>query len=343
MHQTQLGLGQAADVTIMMWNPPWVPLLISPVLALPFEVSALCWFFCNMGLIGLVVAAIPSVLGYGVQRPWVYGVGALFLPVIDCLKLGQLSLFHAFGFILFLWCVKNERYFLGGVSALLMSVKPHIYLTLIIPLLFWFRQVGVRNAGLFVLGGAVSMLLAAIAISVIEPRAINWWLQGLSSPELGLGVIPVRLWRTATFATQLRALLTPALGYIPDWPLWVIPCLGLIVTATAMLGMSRRIEWSKISPPIICLSFIFASYGWFFDQSVLLVAHFAVLLTALAGGGLYRRIVEIGALLAIQLLILFLEMQPGSAQHHYTWVPLALLLLIWRQDAARRNAVKKAV
>jgi hypothetical protein len=48
-------------------------------------------------------------------------------------------------------------------------------------------------------------------------------------------------------------------------------------------------------------------------------------------------------LVAIQLLILFLEMQPGSAQHHYTWVPLALLLLIWRQDAARRNAVKKAV
>jgi len=337
MHQEQMTIGQDPNVTIMMWNPPWVPLLISPVLELPFEAAALCWFLCNMGLIGLVIAVIPSVLGYDVQKPWVYGLGVFFLPIIECLKLGQLSLLHSFGFILFLWCVKYQRYFWGGFAALLMSVKPHIYLILSVPMFFWFHQIGLRKARLFVFGGALSLLLAAIAVSAIEPRAIGWWLQGLKSEELGLGVIPVRLWRTATLTTQLRTLLEPLVGYIPDWPLWVVPFFGLMTTSLAFWSRSCRIDWSAISPVIICVSFVFASYGWFFDQSVLVIAHFAILLAALAKSSVFCMAVELSGLLAIQLAILLLGMQRDSAQHHYTWVPIALLLLIWWQKTWQKS------
>jgi hypothetical protein len=325
MHQAQMSLGQDPNVTIMMWNPPWVPFLISPVLALPFEAAALCWFVINLGLFGLIVAMIPQILGYPPQRPWVYALGAFFLPVIECLKWGQLSLLHSFAAVLFLWGATQRQFFLSGIAAALMTVKPHIYLLLIPPGVLWICQIGFNNARRFVLGLILTVFSALVLVCLIEPHAIGWWFAGLSNPEPGLGVIPVRLWRTATLATELRAALAPMVGYVPDWPLWVLPCLGLLITLKSLFWTfpRREIDWSEIGPGIICISFIFASYGWFYDQSALLFTHFAILLWALE----VRALLPLGGLLLIQLIILILGLQPGSAQHHYTWVPIALLVL----------------
>lgn len=336
MHQMQLVLGQAPDVTIMMWNPPWVPLLMSPVLALPFEASALCWFFCNMGLIGLVVAAIPSVLGHGVQRPWVYGVGALFLPLIESLKWGQMSLWHTLGAILFIYQATRSRFFWSGVAATLMTAKPHIYLLFIAPGIFWIYQIGYLNAMRFVAGSAVAMTLLIAATLVIQPQAIEWWIVALSNSEPGFGAVPVRLWRTATMATTIRAELSAHLGYIPDWPLSVFPAIGFIGTLGFLVWHKSKIVWVNLAPALVCLSFIFASYGWLYDQSALILAHFSIFLSAITSRRVSSRVLDLGGLFAIQLLILLLGMQPDSAQHHYTWVPVALLLLVWRQNVERR-------
>ncbi len=76
-----------------------------------------------------------------------------------------------------------------------------------------------------------------------------------------------------------------------------------------------------------------------YDQSALILAHFSIFLSAITSRRVSSRVLDLGGLFAIQLLILLLGMQPDSAQHHYTWVPVALLLLVWRQNMERRVPV----
>lgn len=329
MHSVQASVGQPPGITTMMWNPPWVPVLLSPILDLPFETAALVWFVCNLSIMLVVGACIPRALGYQSPPLWVYGAGACFLPCIDCLKWGQLSLVHTLGFVLFLYCVRNTWYLLTGVVTALLMSKPHLFVLCIVPGFFWF--VGLKKTSrqaLIVGAGMATITLTAITL-LYCPNAFAWWMEGIRGPTTGLGVVSVREWQTATLATIVRTVIWSSTGSPPDWPLWAFPLLGGVLTAAYFRVRRQPIVWSDSAPALLCLSCLFASYGWFYDQSVLIVSHFYLLCRAAGDCSPRARYVTLAGLAVIQGTIIAINLLTVSAQHYYVWVPAAYLGLIW--------------
>lgn len=329
MHAVQLAVGQSPAVTIMMWNPPWLPVLLAPVLSLPFEASALCWFVCNLGFIAVIAALTPRALGYAAQPPWMYGLAVCFLPFIDCLQLGQLSLLFTAGFVLFLDSVRSKRYFASGLALVLISIKPHLFLPFFVAVVAWLFGLEAAARRRFVLGVVTGMGLLVCLTTALASESLLWWIDGLRSPVSGYGVVPVAQWKKATLASALRSLLNERIGHAPLWPLWLFPCLGTIGASLFFFRSRRKLDWSVTAPALVCIGFLCASYGWLFDQSLLIVCQFFILCRAYASESQVNRLVGIGGLLIIQLVMVVLNLCTSSAQHYYTWVPVASLGLIW--------------
>jgi hypothetical protein len=329
MHAMQASVGQPPGETTMMWNPPWVPVLLSPILGLPFEVAAFTWFVCNLALLWIIALFTPRALGYRGLSPWVYAAGMCFVPFIDCLKWGQLSLIHTVGFVLFLYFTRLQRFCLAGVVTALLLGKPHLFLLFIIPGLLWFVALAKYHRRAFI-AGAVTAVTALIAATLVYcPDALIWWLEALHHPTTEHGVITIREWQTATLASLVRTVIGASTGRIPDWPLWAFPLIGLAITSAYFMKRSSRIVWSDTAPALLCISCLCAGYGWFYDQSVLIVTQFSLLCRALGEGNLTARYVTFAGLATMQLAIIAINLLTVSAQLYYVWLPLALLGLLW--------------
>lgn len=343
LHATQLGVGQDPGVTIMMWNPPWVPVLLSPLLELPFPAASLTWFVCNLCLLLIIAIFTPRALGYANLPLWVYGAGVCFLPFIDCLKLGQLSFTYTCGFVLFLYFVRLERHLLAGVMVALLMSKPHLFFLFVVPGIIWLVGLRRRDAGVFLLGLILAMVpLVAVTLNLC-PKAFTWWFEGMRNPTVGYGVVPVREWKTGTLATLVRTTILSSTGKIPDWPLWVFPLGGLIGVTTYFRVRKLPLIWSNIAPVLLCGCCLLGSYGWLFDQSILVVAHFSLLCRAAVEFDARRRNVAVAGLVMIQVAMVGINVATLSPQHYYVWVPAAYLLLLWvcSQPANLLNTQRK--
>jgi hypothetical protein len=329
MHAVQLEVGQSSGVTTMMWNPPWVPVLLAPVLSLPFQASALCWFVCNLGFIAVIAALTPRALGYAAQPPWLYGIAVCFLPFIDCLQWGQLSLLITAGFVVFLHSARLQNYFTSGLALVLLSIKPHLFLLFAVAGIAWLSGLQVPARNRFILGALTGLSLILCAMLVLSYDCFWWWIDGIRSPATGYGVIPVAQWQTATLASMVRSLLNEKFHIAPLWPLWLFPCLGLAGALLFFLRHRRSVDWSQLAPPLICLGLLLASYGWLYDQSLLIVCQFFILCRTYASKDQFDRLVGVGGLLLIQVTMVILNLCTIGAQHYYTWVPVAFLGLLW--------------
>ncbi len=333
MHAVQLRVGQAVGTTTMMWNPPWIPVLLSPILSLSFEKAALLWFFCNLALMLTVIVITPRALGYTRLPVWLCGLGALFVPFVDCLKWGQLSLIHTFGFVLFMCAARHERLFHAGLCISLLIGKPHLFTLFLVPGSIWLYQLTSYGRKAFISGVFTGVALLFAVTLYIAPSSFLWWLNALgdSQQEIYLRegrVMPVRLWQTATVANLVRSAIWSSGGGIPDWPLWFFPCLGLALTIGFFCRRGGPIVWASVAPGLLCCCFLFANYGWFYDQAVLIVAQFYVICSAYYSQNRFKKLTLLGALITVQIAILVISSCTLSAQHYYVWVPGALLFLV---------------
>lgn len=333
MHAVQVSVGQAVGTTTMMWNPPWVPVLLSPILSLSFERSALLWLFCNLALLIAVIVLTPRALGYAGLPVWLCGLGGTFLPFVDCLKWGQLSLIHTIGVVLFIHFTRLELFFKAGLCIALLIGKPHLFTLFLVPGAIWLYQLASYRRIAFISGVLTGIAILFAVTLYIAPSSFGWWLNALGDAQQELflregRVIPVRLWQTATVANLVRSAIWSSTGRIPDWPLWFFPCLGLVLTTGFFYRRSGPIRWDSIAPSLLCCCFLFANYGWFYDQSVFIVAQFSVICSAYYSSNQLTKYLSLGALLAVQMAILAISLCTLSAQHYYVWVPAALLFLV---------------
>jgi hypothetical protein len=329
MHAMQASIGQAEGVTIMMWNPPWTALLLSPFLGLPFEAAAIFWLLANFVLIGVIAVLTPNALGFSQLPTWLCGLAVCFLPLFDCLQMGQLSIVLTCGFILFMHFARTGNYFACGLTTVILSMKPHLFLLCGIPGAIWLYQIGLKQARTFLCAAGGGFLTALLGACVFAPLCITWWLSGLEGQQLEPGVVPVRLWQSATLATVIRIFLERLSGSLYDWPLWVMPLLGLGVVAVMTARAGTKIDWATLAPRLLPLCFIFSSYGWLFDQSLLVICNFAILGAAWTSKSALQRLIGIGGVILIQLGMLMINARTSNGQHYYFWLPLALLALLW--------------
>jgi hypothetical protein len=269
LHPIEEAVGQSPHATIFMWNPPWTPLLLAPVLELGFPLSCLTWMVCNLIIVVGIGVAVSRISGsrQSLVLPAIASA-VFFYPVMETIALGQTSLLPALETTLFLWCMAKENDFGAGMSLVLLSIKPHLFLIFGV----WIAYFVLRERRWFVavafMFGLSSMALLTHAIW--QRALLNWWLS-FSLPPQGPGAEPTSNWITSSIASWLRLIIYYKTGCVDLWPMIVIP-LGAITGLVLYLYLVRPpIAWHTQLHPILCLSVGLAPYGWPFDYSVLVI------------------------------------------------------------------------
>jgi hypothetical protein len=66
----------------IVWNPPWLILMLLPLGLLPFDLATLAWLFCNLVLVGLSLAMAWQSLAEGLgNRGFILALAAGFLYI----------------------------------------------------------------------------------------------------------------------------------------------------------------------------------------------------------------------------------------------------------------------
>lgn len=343
-HAADLLLQQQALVpermqVLMMWNPPWILLLLYPVLTLPWEQSYTVWLVINC-LIGLWVCAFGGSLWQGAKGVWggVLAI-ALFYPFWNCLSLGQISLFLLFGGLLLVQGVLGNSMLKAGVGAVIVSLKPHLFLFLGIVLLI--RILRQRLWRPFV--GIVGMFGVTVASTeAIYPGLISLWIGAHQDPPEG--AVPPFSYAVPTLVGVVRQLGKDDLGHIPVWPLFVMPLVGMALYVAWQSRRSILLDLQRVLPGLLGVSFLFSSYGWVFDMCLLMPAWIhSVQMTAREPSRASAGLLGLG-LTAQAVPVYLTEWSGRSVAHSELWWFPVVILLVWmllfiRSETKRHLAV----
>ena len=327
LHAIESRVGVPADQTVQMWNPPWLVVLLWPVLRTSFESSALGWFILQIIFLCAIAAMAPIALRRtGLSLLARGSLIISFYPVLDCLGLGQLSIFITFALFASLWFGSHGSYCAAGIAIAPLATKPHLFFLCTIPAVLWFKELDRSNKRRFVVGALLGLSASVGAAEYIWPHSISWWLESIIEPHMQPGTIPVTYWKTATLTTCVRMLCEAFMGTAPTWPLWVVPSVAFLTTSLIVLRNKGQLSWQIIAPATLCLSVVTSNYGWFFDQTLLLPVQLLILYQGIHSPSRSSRIVIIATTLGIQAVAFGLGSSlKTSSQFTFTWVPLAIL------------------
>lgn len=312
---------EALTETQRFWNPPWLLVLLAPVLALPFDVAVALWF--ALGLAAMAGAALLGWRLFGPSDrplpPLALAGAVFFIPTLESLRLGQMSAALAVVVLSGLFALRGQRDLLAGILFGLVATKPQTMLLVLIVIgvhVIWTRRWAV------VAGAVATVLALATASWVFFPTAVRAW-----NPVSGA---PTH-WRTATLAGWLRVGLERA-GDAPTWPLVAVPLVALMATVPWAFKWRRAARW-HVLPALLIMSFLIAPYGWIFDLAVLGVIQAVVLGYLLLGER--RAAPLVGGFVVLQIAGLWWRSLPWTEQQHMVVFALAMLVLeVWRQQTA---------
>jgi hypothetical protein len=317
LRQLQSKLASSLELPVVMWNPPWILVWLYPVLLWPFPMAALLWLGLNYALI-LASATVLWRLQAGPSNPrWVgiaWVASLAFVPTLHVLYMGQVSSLLLLGIVGFLYASARGWDFLAGVSLALTTIKPHVVYLLWIAFLWW---VIVERRWRYLAGVGTSLLAALGLLAVYWPASLWGYRTVLSQPPI--------FYKTPTLGGVLRLWLSP------EDP-WIQFLVSSIVGGTFLaylLLRHRGLNWGAVLAPILLISVPTASYGYTFDQIVLLVPYLAVV------GRIAERSPFDGGktlLLVALLMINGMMAAQGLLRMDYWlsfWAPWALALVFW--------------
>ncbi|MBL0172266.1 MAG: DUF2029 domain-containing protein [Gemmatimonadaceae bacterium] len=325
--------GRADDVPLMMWNPPWLLVLMRPVLQRSYGLAASTWMGVNVVMATLACLLIAS--GYRRARleaidfvPAALG-SLLSMPALMAIERGQV------GFLLLLvvatafWSIRHKHDLLAGAALSVLTVKPHLFFLVAVfaAILIW-RERRWRIA----IGAACGTGLLLLGTIATSPALVKlWWLSVISPPA---GALPAYTWKTPTLAHAVRDLLLRWTGNGSAWPLQVIPIVAVVLFAIWLWRRSRMQTLDELFPLALCLSVIAAPFGWTFDHAVLAVPQVIIFLRAFGEvDRSMRRWALSAAILLCHLGIVVQLVQTGTDYSGFWWFPLAILA-VWLMSSA---------
>ncbi len=251
---------EEASPPLLIWNPPWLPLLFTPLGMLPYPFARALWLFLQM--VALAWSADRLWLIGGGPRGYrlmAWGLAFLFGPALLTLKMGQISSLLLLGLVGFLHFAQRERWIASGVALSLLWIKPHVcYLLLGMLLLqILYRRRWALGAGLLWVP-----LAALLIVALMNPDALRGWLQILLEG-------PLRELATPTLGAWLRLFF----GVERLW-LQFLPS-GLAAFFSIGFALRHRGQnWVNENnfPWWVLFSLLTMPYGWTFDHMVALVA-----------------------------------------------------------------------
>jgi hypothetical protein len=322
-------LGVSGEI-ILLRGPPWTLSLLLPFSLLPFGLAAQLWLILNVLLISVSLIVLHRGLGADRSSLVASAVAtACFYPIFQSLIFGQISVVLLAGLAAFLWAESRKRSFLAGVFLAPLTIKPHLFLVFG-AILLWrvLKERRIRVAS----GAAVGVALLLLPVVVLAPASFGQWLDSLGNASTALDVVPVETWKTATLAGLVRGWIFSIWGNAPTWPLWILPLVGLLAAASWVERYGAALSLVALSPVLLCLSYMFAPYGWVFDQAILLPLQVAIVSQAFQrdrpSGS---RFGVLALLLGIQLVAILIGLRDEVAQYEFFWIPLALLgVWLWQ-------------
>jgi hypothetical protein len=318
-----------------MWNPPWILVILSPILWMDYKVSKLLWMSLNSFFLvfAILILLKNDLLRVDLSRKILMIIAmSSFPPMIDCLKFGQLGLLLLIGVVMVYEGLKKERIWALVLGLGIISIKPHLFALFGSFLLAWLFV----SKKFFVL----SRITFFIGILFFAPIIINlelflFWVDSMINQPSSEVIFRPWQWKTATISTLLREyffLREPDLGYSIVLSAWLYFLLPL---ATIFGVVCRRINWEIAFPLIILFSFILSPFTWYFDMTVLMICY-PVLLRFF--GSVFLIIFHFGVFLVSHFWL--------DAQHEFWWFALILLALYLisvtlSRDAARYGSSKR--
>ncbi len=318
----QRDAGRNTDEAVMMWNPPWTLTYVMPFGALPARPGQLAWFLAGLaavlGSVGLLRAtySTPETASrFGI-------VTAVFVPIYLVLQAGQIGPLMLLGASGFAYFARRGQFALAGVSAVLLSTKPHLAYLLWAALLA--DALARRRFAMLSAGVGVGLLTALIPL-LVNPDVYGQYAAALRDH-------PPAEWVSLTLGTLLRV----AFG-AEHFGLQFVPvALGLAWFAKHWWPRRHAWDWAAELPTLLLASFLTSPYGaWHFDLVLLLV----VVLRRAGDPEALRLRWAYFAVCAAMLAV----SQSGLTSVWFGWVApaiLALDLLPARQPAAATPALR---
>jgi hypothetical protein len=327
MRGVQEGLGGGgADTT---WNPPWAPVLLAPVLLLPFDQASALWFLSQLGMVLCLALFIPRAINRPDTPMLLSGlITVSFLPVLDCLSWGQLSLLLTLGATMFMLFERNGMMRAAGVSLVPLTLKPHLLSYLLPALLVWWWRLSRKDRSRFALGFGGALSLLCIIVITVAPHGFAWWIASLMSPRAVVGAVPTVAWKTTTFSTWIRVILAESAGCVPVWPMIWLPLASLGAVTFFYARYRPIVRWETTFPTLVAIGLLTGAYGWLYDQSLLLVGLILVAGDAWNSEQRGACVGALGAVAAIEVLAITQSVAGLNQQHYFVWIPLAVLCVL---------------
>jgi hypothetical protein len=309
--ELQKEIGWTEPEPVRMWNPPWSLTLVTPFAILPYSISAALWVIVQSLVILFSADLLWRFYSGKSSHRWVAWVFAfLFFPTISLLKAGQIGAFILLGVAGFLRFNKKKNWWVSGIFAALIAIKPHLIYLFWVALFFWAID---RRYWKFFLGLGTSILSATVLSWAINPGLIRQYLYAMGEPDF-------INWATPTLGTVLRILFGPDKIWLQFMP----PLVGFIWFLGYWPTHRRNWDWAKEMPLLLLVSLVSTAFGWGFDQVVLLVAVIQVCVWMFYRGRNKDRAWTILSYLGINALAAFF---PFKNEFWFVW--MAPCFLIW--------------
>jgi hypothetical protein len=275
---------------VSLWTPPWTLPLYAPLGWLPYTAARWVWLFVQLALVFASVELLWRTYG-GPAKLWFvpHLVAFAFAPTFWMAHYGQntgLLLLGLSGFLFF----RTSRPMLAGGFAALTAIKPHLLAVVgVLIVLDVLRDRGWR----VLLGGAVMLVLGSLVALAFNDHIFQHFLEAATRPATS-ETVPLKDWHVPLIAWEVRHALAPE-----SFAVQFVPCL-VACLFMAVHRLTREVwDWAEQLPPAVLVSCLFAAYGgWVFDLVVLLVP--AVQLVARAKGVI--GVVTVIALIALNLI-----------------------------------------
>lgn len=327
MLELQHSVAPAITKPIMMWNPPWLLLLMKPLLGVEFSGIAKLFFFVNIALCGATSIVLWRIYSGNRQMllPSIL-LGYLFFPVWNVFFFGQVSLILSLTSATLLYGLVKEHNPLVGITLALLTIKFHLFYLIYLVVAWW--VIATRRWSIIVWAGATLASLIVLTDS-IWPGISMEWIQSITLRTSD--AIPKLDWIVATSVGFVRLALSRAFGVFTTAPTFIIPCITALTVLCYFIRERPIVQWHILFPPLLCLSLFTSPYGWVYDQAVLVVVPISIL-SQLAECGLKSRpsLELVAFYLLLHAVCIFLFFWTIKYQHELFWIPLALLFMWWR-------------
>ena len=326
-----VGLGEN-DLTVRMWNPPWVLAALAPVTLLPFFASAKLWMILNLASMLICATVVWKIVAIPSNRERFavsWAATAAFVPLLFMLHMGQISGILLIGVVGFLACMERGRSAGAGAFLALTLIKPHVVHLVWIAAIWWMIREREWN---FALGTSTVLGSATACLAIFAPKSIEGYRRILQHPPL--------FYRTPTVGGILREI---AFQDRPGIPIAFALASGVIFLMILILKRPILV-WKRDLGPILLASIPSAAYGWCFDQAVLLIPYLMIVARLTSSD---RPLVATRKLIVVAVLIatgagMIAQNICGMNDVYLFWPPLALAVAFGLTVPRKGRIFKKA-